>query len=83
MDEQILHLWINCDCGRTFMVFGGCFNLVLKYWSIVDGLEISDVGREPSFSIVTLASKKLTVDREYKYENLMLDDMSLLLLYSR
>ena len=30
----------------------------------------------------TLTSKKLTVDREYEYENLMLDDTSLLLLYS-
>ena len=69
MDEQILHMWINCDCGRAFMVFGGWFNLVLKYWNVVDGLEKSDVGREPSFSIVTLASKKSTVDRECKYEN--------------
>ena len=31
---------------------------------------------------MTLTYRKLTVDREYEYENLMLDDMFLLLLYS-
>ena len=64
------------------MVCGGWFDLALKYWNVADGLEKSDVAREPSFSIVTLKSKKLTVDREHEYENLMLDDMYLLLLYS-
>ena len=73
---------INCDFGRAFIVCGRWFNLAFKYWNVADGLEKSDVVREPSFSIVTLRSKKLTADREYEYENLMLDDMSLLLLYS-
>ena len=64
------------------MVSGVSFDLALKYCNVADGLEKSDVVREPSFSIVTLTYKKLTADREYKYEKLMLDDMSLLLLYS-
>ena len=54
------------------MMCGEWFDLALKYWNVTDGLEKSDVVREPSFSIVTLRSKKLTVDREYEYENLML-----------
>ena len=64
------------------MVCGGRFDLALKHWNLADGLKKSDSVREPSFSIVTLTSKKLTVDREYEYKNLMLDDMFLLLLYS-
>ena len=64
------------------MVCGGWFDSALKYCNVADGLEKSDVVREPSFSIATLTSKKLTVDREYEFENLMLDDMFVLLLYS-
>ena len=64
------------------MMCGGWFRLTLKYCNVADGLEKSDVVREPSFSIVTLRSKKLTADRKYEYANLMLDDISLLFLYS-
>ena len=64
------------------MVCGGWFHLALKYCNVADGLEKSDVVREPSFSVVTLWSNKLTAEREYEYENLMFYDMSLLLLYS-
>ena len=64
------------------MVCGGWFDSALKYWNVADGLEKIDVVREPSFSILTLTSKKPTVDREYEYQYLMLDDMSLLVLYS-
>ena len=80
--EQILQMQKNCDFGRALMACGGWFDVALKYWNVADVLEKSDVVRELSFSIVTLRSKKLTVDRDYEYENLMLDDMSLLLLYS-
>ena len=67
--EQILQMQKNCDFGRALMVCGGWFDLALKYWIVADGLEKSDVVRELSF---------LTIDRDYEYENLMLDDMSLL-----
>ena len=80
--EQILWMWISCDFGRAFIVCGGWFNLALKYWNVADGLEKGDLVREASFSVVTLASKKLTVNREYDYGNFMLDNMPLLLLYS-
>ena len=39
VDEHILHMSINCDFGRAFMVFGGWFDLALKYWNVSDGLE--------------------------------------------
>ena len=48
------------------MVCGGWLDSALKYENVADGLEKSDIVREPSFSIKTLTSKKVTENMNMK-----------------